>query len=299
MKKFLRFFAVIGAAVITAGALFMFAGCTTKHPEITITYTFHDKDYKVDYTLSRNDAPNTVQHFIELADAGFYDGLCVHNYDSNFLYTGGYKLNADKELEEVDYFTVVKQLEEEKGIVFTQSVWTADDARTPLYTVYGEFTDNGVATQYSRENAHSTGALVMYYTDKGASFNADVTVSRADKGKENEKQPYQTVKYSTNSATSLFYTYTSPDTNYLRGNSYCVFGMAKNYADQLENGLLKAIEDYCEEYVKDGESFTVERVEKTNRYEPFEELAKGDLEETFQTPVDQPIIIKSVKVNKY
>ena len=60
------------ASVLTVGAcaLGMFAGCTTQHPEVTITYSFNGKDYTVTYTLSRNDAPKTVQHFIELADAG-------------------------------------------------------------------------------------------------------------------------------------------------------------------------------------------------------------------------------------
>ena len=191
------------ASVITLGAcaLGMFAGCTTKHPEVTITYSFNGKDYSVTYTLSRNDAPKTVQHFIELADAGYYDGMCIHDYTSNALYSGGYKL-VDGELEEVDYFNVVKELESEKEITFTQSVWKDKDQSIPLYTVYGEFTGNGVQNERSREYRHSEGALVMYYTPKVANGKGeiDVTVERADGGKNNDGNVVQTVHYSTNSA---------------------------------------------------------------------------------------------------
>ena len=90
MKKNLlrRVFAVGTTALVAVGSVAMFAGCTTSNnPEVTITYTFNGEDYEVDYILSRIDAPRTVQHFIELADAGFYDGLVVHDYRSNALYT--------------------------------------------------------------------------------------------------------------------------------------------------------------------------------------------------------------------
>ncbi len=295
-KLFRRMGAFVGAAALAVGALAMFAGCTTKHPEITITYRFNNKDYAVDYTLSRNDAPKTVQHFLELADAGFYDGLCVHDYASNgtFLYTGGYKI-VDGELEEVDYYSAVKSLEE-SGKKFTQSVWTADALRTPLYSVYGEFFSNGTRNQYTSENWHRAGALVMYYTDKG-NFNGDVTVLRADGGKNNDGNKYQESRYVYNSATSLFYTYTgSADSK--RDENYCVFGMAKDYEKQLENGLLKAISDYTEN-LGENVSFTQETEVTLNRYDPFEEVKKEGRRETFNTPVEMPITIQSVKVNKY
>ncbi len=291
------------ASVLTLGActLGMFAGCTTQHPEVTITYSFNGKDYAVTYILSRNDAPKTVQHFIELADAGYYDGMCVHNYTSSAMYSGGYKLNGS-ELEEVDYFSTVKQLEAEKDITFTQSVWKTDEAKTPLYTVYGEFYRNGVDNERSREYKHSEGALVMYYTPKVSDKNKrdiDVTVERADGGKNNDGNAFQVAPYSLNSATSLFYTFRSAsNTEYDR--LYCVFGKADadDYKNQLENGLFAAIEEY-EETLSEDSSFTEERTQKLNRFEPFEEIAKGDMDETFQTPVDRPIVIKSVVVNKY
>ena len=127
-KKLLNRAAAIGvSALLAAGTAAMFTGCTTSNdPEVTITYSFNGEDYAVHYVLSRVDAPKTVQHFIELADAGFYDGLVVHDYQNYTMKAGGYRL-VDGELVEVNYLEEVKRLEEEKGITFTQSVW-ADEA---------------------------------------------------------------------------------------------------------------------------------------------------------------------------
>lgn len=295
--KVRRFLSLASVLTVGACALGMFAGCTTQHPEVTITYSFNGKDYSVGYTLSRNDAPKTVQHFLELADAGFYDGLCVHDYTSDAIYSGGYRL-VDGELEEVNYFEKVRQLEEEQGITFTQSVWMANEEKTPLYTVYGEFYANGVDNEYSKEYSHSAGALVMYYTDKGK-FNGDVTVERADGGKNNDGNATQNVRYSTNSATALFYTFRNTSDS-SRDQKYCVFGKADadDYENELEKGLFAAIAEY-EETLNDDSSFTDEIKKIINTFEPFESVATAALDQTFQTPVDKPIIIKSVVVNKY
>ena len=46
-KKILRRVVAVGTtALIAAGAMAMFAGCTTSNnPEVTITYTFNGEDY--------------------------------------------------------------------------------------------------------------------------------------------------------------------------------------------------------------------------------------------------------------
>lgn len=306
-----RLLSVASAAAICVSASAMFAACTTKYPEVTITYTFNSVDYKVEYKLSRYDAPQTVQHFIELADAGYYDGMCIHDYDSNYLYSGGYTL-VDGELVEKDYFTEIKKLEAE-GVTFTQSVWVngskllktsplyiSDDELTPLYTVYGEFWDNGNYPENGNDFYHSAGALVMYYADKG-SDGTRVTTLRNDSGKENDGDKYDYDKsYKYNSATSLFYTFTGTS-NSSRDNTYAVFGKTIDYA-QLQD-LLDAINDYIDEH-EDNEtdedySFTEEVSVRLNEYEPFESISKAGLDATYNTPVEMPIIIKSVKVNKY
>ncbi len=321
LKKLIRRMgAVVLSAALSVGALAMFAGCTTDHPEVTITYTFNGTDYNVDYVLSRLDAPQTVTHFIELADAGFYDGTCIHDYTANFLYGGGYRLVDEQgaafdyskdnslktfSLEEIDYFTTVKQLEKD-GSTFTQSVWrTAGTSVKPqqgegLYTVYGE-QKGKVDNQYGRDYSHKTGALVMYYSAKGDKVRDEVSVLRADDGS------VQYENYLMNSATSMFYTYLSPNSNSTLEQQYCVFGMAKDFAGQLTNGLLKAITDYIsdhtdEEAAEGEETFsftTLQENIKLNANDPFEDISKGDQTATYETPITAPILIKSVKVTKY
>ncbi len=300
-----RISAIAAAAVLTAGATAIFAGCTSNNPQITITYTFNGKDYEVGYSLSRLDAPKTVTHFLELADAGYYDGMCIHDYDANFLYSGGYKI-AEGELEEVNYFETVKQLEADKKLKLTQTVWKQDKS-TALNTVYGEFDANGNRPANGHEYTHKAGALVMYYSDKG-NFNYKVTTKRNDGGKGNGGDPYDTDKnYSYNSATSLFYTFLG-ESNSTRDNKYAVFGMANDYKGQLQP-MITAINEYISDHKDDDDdseySFTTEqRIANVNANEQtgdadFEELRRGNIEVTYQTPMEEPIVIKSVKVNKY
>lgn len=288
-RIFSRLAAFAAAAVLTVGAGAMFTGCTTNRPEVTITYTFNGKDYAVDYTLSRLSAPRTVQHFIELADNGYYDGLCIHNYSSAFLYTGGYTYE-NGEIVEKNYFETVKDWN------LTQSVFSStDDDRVGLNTVYGEFTTNGVTVSGSRYY-HEAGALVMYYTDKG-NDNTRVATMRSDDTLQSNSE------YKYNSATSLFYTFTGTS-NSTRDANYCVFGMATNYSTQMkgDDGLLTAIQNYINDLGED-ENFTEDvNIPNVNQYDQFESVRNAKIgatgDDAYKVPT-QPIIVKSVKVTKY
>lgn len=309
MKRTMRrFLSIASAAVISVGAAAMFAGCTSSEPEVIITYVFNDEEYKVEYKLSRSDAPKTVQHFIELADAGYYDGTCIHDYTSSALYGGGYYYDeATNELTEKDYFKVVRELEN-AGHTFTQSVFYGAD-RTPLYTVYGEFKGNGVTNESVRVNTHSKGALVMYYTDKSESANGiEVTVERNDGGDNNDGDPWQEIPYAMNSATSLFYTYLGTS-NSSYDEKYAVFGKTKDFGQLQE--LLDAIDELTPEddetTEEDESAFTREvdmRVDTLDHLgfgdvsADFESVQKGGARMTFHVPNEQ-IVIKSVKVTKY
>ena len=150
--------ALAGVSVFASVA--MFSSCTTSHPEVEMKLSFNDKSYTLQYKLYRKIAPSTVQHFLELVENGYYDGLCIHNYDAGTsrLYTGGYSYDASKAddggLVEKDYFSVVKDW------TLTQTVWD-DEARTdPLYTVYGEFSANG----HKNDLKHTLGVLSMART---------------------------------------------------------------------------------------------------------------------------------------
>ncbi len=298
-KNFLRRAVAVGAtALIAVSSVAMFAGCTTSNnPEVTITYTFNGKDYAVDYVLSRVDAPKTVQHFIELADAGFYDGLVIHDYQDYTLKTGGYKIENNK-LVEVDYLTTVKALEAD-GASFTQSVWADEERTIPLYSVYGEFSANGVEQENGKEYVHSEGALVMYYTPKKGQGGTDeqVWVQRADGGADNDGNEYQCLGYEYNSITSLFYTFTG-ESRTEADSIYCVIGKAKNYTEQMEEGLLAAITDY-EEILEEEDSFTKSDSYFLNKYDYFRDVQNAGLTGDFETPLLMPITIKSVKVTKY
>lgn len=303
MKKSLRIVSAVMGAVLSLSAFALLAGCTSDTPEVRITYTFRGEDYSYDYTLSRLDAPATVQHFLELADAGYYDydeengtGFVIHDFDStDGLYTGGWGLDGE-DLEEIDYFNRVKNL---VGDNFTHTVWK-DAARTnPTYTIRGEFENNGYILTDSRVNRHTQGALVMYYTDK-ASTSATVTVERVDGGKDNNGDPYDTRGYAFNSATSLFYTYLGSSLDSTREKKYCVFGMIKDFS-ALEDGLLAAIQEYCDGFEDDADfSFTKEQEVRINTNDPFPSVATAGSKATYHTPVgDAAITLKSVKVLKY
>ena len=209
MKKIHRILSVVSAAVVSAAAFAMFAGCDSAEPEVTITYSFLGEDYEVEYTLSRKGAPQTVQHFIELADAGYYDGTCIHSYESSYLYGGAYVYNEEtKSIVEKDYYNEVKDLK------LTQTVYTlGEDGKRgePLYTVRGEFSENGVEGN-TKTLTHQQGALAMYYTSKGDS-RVRVGTIRSDGGSDNNGEEYQSGDYyKYNCTTSMFYTFTGAGT---------------------------------------------------------------------------------------
>ena len=85
MSKKLRFaavtFALAGAIAVSASL----SACAVKtsHPRAKISISFNEVTYDIEYTLYRNMYPQTVRHFIELADAGFYDNTVIHDYRSN------------------------------------------------------------------------------------------------------------------------------------------------------------------------------------------------------------------------
>lgn len=70
--------ALIGVSVFASATLF--SACTTSHPEVEMKLSFNGSTYTLEYKLYRKIAPSTVQHFLELVEKGYYDGLCIHDY---------------------------------------------------------------------------------------------------------------------------------------------------------------------------------------------------------------------------
>lgn len=336
MRKSFRLFAVAATAVIGAGAMAMFTGCTSDYPEVTITYEFEGTEYEVAYTLSRTGAPSTVQHFIELAETGYYNGTVIHDYQSNALYGGGYTWDPQAEngeggLVEKDYWAELRKYEQENDYTFTQTVfakgadmasaltalaaeggsytaggktYTAADTEIPLYTVYGEFSANGVTANSKTYTHGQKGVLVMYYTGNGDDPTR-VATKRADGGENNKNEagkPVETQQgssYKTNCATSLFYTWTSASGGSTLDANYAAFGLVKDFAQM--QALLDAISDYItEKSSEDAEySFTQEEhIRNVNQYDPIDRVRNAGISAEYEVP-KSPITIKSVTVDKY
>lgn len=283
-KRAVRIVGAVFAGVIAASSAVMMAGCSTAHPTVKITVEFQSADYELDYKLYRKMYPATVQHFLELAENGYYDGLCVHNYTSGMIYTGVYEYNADDVgngmggLEYKDYYAVVSEYDS-----FTQTVFdTASQAGT--YTLYGEFVNNG----FSVENnglSHKYGSLVMYYND----ISTCTTKVRTQLSSSKDKTAVKDYKY--NSATSEFYIFTG-STQTVNDAKYCVFGelVDEEQLDTLSNAITDYINAQDEDY-----SFT----ETYSKVWVDTKDAYADKHYVSYSVPKEPIVIKSVKIKNY
>lgn len=279
MKKstFKRMACCMCAAAASAATLVTFASCETSYPKAEITVTFNDASYTLTYELARKLAPATVRHFIELADKGFYDGVCVHDYSSSKWITGGYKTaESDVDLEEIHYFDVVKDWN------LTQSVWLYAEKQEPTNTIYGEFSANAYKVKNSGAWKQTYGSISMFYVDK--SVNDSVYVDRYD----GDGQSYRPYKY--NSATSLFYFYTS--SSEASSDKYCTFGRLDEDGKEQFKTLAAAISEYEESL---GEEAFTQRATL-----PCDTGAPLNTDSTVSANVPKKaIVISSVKITKY
>ncbi len=106
-----------------------------RHVEITI------KDYgTVKLELDPNEAPVTVENFINLASSGFYDGLTFHRIMDGFMIQGGADAGAD------------------------------------LEPIIGEFSSNG----YDNNISHTEGVISMARTNDPNSATSQFFITVAD-----------------------------------------------------------------------------------------------------------------------
>ena len=297
MKKILKkMLCGILAAVSVFGCAVSLTACETAKPEVEMTVEFNGESYTLEYVLYRNTAPQTVQHFLWLADNGYYDGLCVHDYSQSDylrLYTGAYTAVAtDDGLYDLVY---KKYYDTVKGYAnvgeFPYSVWTDKAALNPTYTLKGEFEDNNFRVE-SGDLSETFGSLTMYYNNI-ASYEEvaqqDVYMIRAD-GKDPSKCDY---KY--NYTTSMFYISLSNTT--VNNKAYCTFAeLQEDSKEKLEN-LQEALTDYIEEKHNDEvDSFTESQSILIGEDDPY--LASQSVRVNYRVP-KSAIVIKSVKVTKF
>lgn len=294
-------------ATLTIGAAFclpFIAGCSNAHPEAEITIGFNNEEYVLKYRLYRNMYPQTVQHFIELADNGFYDGTIIHNYQSNYLYGGGYDYVVDDEdvsyeaaYEDgssealLDYYEAASKeaqyatLANPENGKITPSVYETisnGEYATPLDTLIGEFSSN----QHKINNGalkQTYGCLTMYYSSKPTT--KEIKNKRVYLDKYGSAFGVQG-DYSYNSATSLFRIYTANPQTASSLSAYCIFGTLKNTSalDDLKSAIstksisTKSVKLYVDNY---------------------DRFLGANVNEQTYSMASTPIVIKTVKITKY
>ncbi len=317
--KFIKKAAIAAVAAVSIFTVASLSACTikTKHPTAEITIEFNSQEYVLKYKLYRNMYPVTVQHFIELANSGFYDDTIIHNYQSSDWYGGGYSYNATltytdgngnvvedptdyaAEHESASYFSdnslEQKYMDLFNAGTFTPSVYSAsvtlkEDCTNAnaISTLYGEFTDNGHVVD-NNPLSPQYGGLWMYYTSKTTS---KYTYVRTGKNEVVQKN------YKYNSATSLFDIQVG-SSSALDTSSHCLFGILKSdtYVDTLED-LQSDISDYISANYDTSGDFTtnVSGIYVDN----LEEVSTDDQgQEVTYAVTAEPIIIRTVKITKY
>lgn len=301
----------VSAAVVTSACLSLGAcNIETAHPEAEITYEFNGETYAVKYTLYRDLRPHTVRHFIELANASFYDNVVIHDFDSSDWFTGGYSYDADDYAAKKDnagqmaeYFgdyskedAYIELFAEGKlsKTVFKASGYNADnqtiiDRNEYVPAVIGEFYNN-IHQEFDNDPLNAEmGCLKTYYYEKETTNKVYVTptddqVIMAD--------------YASNCTTSLFAIQTSSSSGFTRSD-YCVFARLSSTDEFFE--LKDAVDDYItSEHGGTRSNFyneTTVHVDNNDTYSDKPEADRGK-EVKINAP-KTPIIIKTVKITKY
>lgn len=286
------------------------AGCNaeTDHPEISITYEFNGKSYVIEYTLYRNMYPNTVRHFIELTENGFYNNTVVHNMESNDWFGGAYTYDSatyadraasadqmreyyetnTKELKYYELFNAGKlSATVYSNIDYDTKGNQVINKQLKMATLYGEFSDNQHEISKGALTAEY-GCLKMYYSAKETKDKVYVNPWG------NEIFHYD---YSKNCATYVFGMQVGTTSVYV-ASKYCVFATVKESSKVEE--LVNAVTDYNNEvYGATAADYYISPEVDVDIMESFSKVdADKAISETFRSP-KTPIIIKKVKVVSY
>lgn len=295
MRKVIRRACLTAALAGIVGIVPVFSGCSSNHPEVKITVEFNQQEYVLEYKLYRNMYPQTVQHFIELADAGFYDNTLIHDYESKYWYGGGYSYEEESyssDFEEKamdDYFENHSKEKDyydlSKSGVLTPSVYkdyVNGSFRDALQTVIGELGETHVIQNGKLTGSY--GALRMYYTKK----TTDTAVYLDKQG--NDQPVIQ--NYSQHSATSLFSIQVNDST--AADTTYCIFGQLKDSA------ALSDLQDDIATFIADSTYTSSTFTSTTTLYvDYYDEIIEQRVNQATYTATASPIVIKTVKVTKY
>lgn len=306
-KKLVKKLALAATLVCMATTVVATAACNieTKHPKVKITVEFNKETFELNYTLYRNMYPNTVRHFIELAENGFYNDMLIHDYRTSDWLSGGFEYNAAEYTAAAAINAYADYLEEhslessymglfEAGkltpTVYSDSEYDNGGKQllirdSALPTLVGEFYNNIKQEIKKGSLSAEQGTLKMYYYSKETTNKVHVTPS---------DEIIWNADYKTNCATSVFAMQVGSSSS-IGASDYCVFGKMDSTTALIS--LINAVSNY---YVdNDATSISVNDVNVDNIVEIFSsEAADRGIEEDFTLPA-LPIIIKSVKVTKY
>ena len=311
LKKLVKKIALAATLACMATTVVAATACNseTKHPKVRITVEFNGTPYDLDYTLYRNMYPNTVRHFIELAESGIYNDMLIHDYRANDWLTGGFAYNAEEyavaadsnaDNPFADYFEN-NSLESSymelfaagklTPTVYSGSAYDENDNQilvndSALPTLIGEFYNNIKQEIVNGELVAEQGTLKMYYYGKETTNKVHV--------KPTDSQIIWNADYKKNCATSVFAMQVGNSSN-IGATNYCVFGKMDSTTDLDE--LINVIDKYYEN--NDAVSITVKNVNVDNLVETFSsEAADRGMSVDFTLP-SIPLIVRSVKVTKH
>lgn len=290
--KIAKLFSVLVAAAVLFTCTLMFAACESKYPEIEMKISFNDETYTLTYKLYRNAYEQTVEHYLELIDMGYFDNTVIHDYDEgDRMIGGGYTYSSLESGDITGDLTALEYDAETKNadgsVKIPVSVWEDAEFTQPTNRLYGEIASNGFKLNNFSGLENQTGAIGTYsYT---SSNETDLVYTRRPSGTEVAGQYYK------NSVTSMFYL--SLGTSAASDSKFCVFGeLANSESVTAFSDLTTAITDYisAQQETDDSYSFT----------ETFETEIEDDMANesrysvTFNVPKVK-IIIQSVEVTKY
>lgn len=149
--------------------LFCFTACGDKAPEenngganINSSSGLHHvemviKDYgTVKLELNADEAPITVQNFIELANDGFYDGIGFHRHVEGFVLQGGDPDGdgmggSDKAIKgEFEINGVQNNIKHKRGVIsMARTPYDYDSATSQFFICLDDMTASGLDRQYA------------------------------------------------------------------------------------------------------------------------------------------------------
>lgn len=341
LKKFITCVTVAFAAALSFGSVMAASACTVKtaHPSARITFEFNSQEYSVDYTLYRNMYPQTVQHFIELADSGFYDGTVIHDYSSNDWVGGGY-VYSDDYAQCVTNSDMLAEYFEQNSKAADYEKLFADGVLTPsvYYSAYYKTDKNGTVIWQDNDGntvkADTEGAnpVLQVSGDKALStvmgefknniqqvinngaLTADLGSLKMMRYYEEEDAQKSSPKvyvtptddqiiqadFENNCATSMFSLQAGSSSSYSASN-YTVFAkLADDDAETAFTDFTEAVTDYLETtYGTASSDYRVSANVGINVKEPSSQTLKERTIDVTFYAPKTPIKIKSVKITKY